>query len=90
LDLTILFLTHEKFNEPLVYIATAPNEIVANMWKDALEENGIKCLLRSANLITSVYALPIANQYEVLVLASDAEKAKEILTPFLEDEKQDE
>ena len=79
-------LTDEKFNEPLVYIATARNEIVANMWKDALAENGIKCLLRSANLITSVYASPIANQYEVLVLASDAEKAKEILTPFLEED----
>ena len=81
-----MFLTHEKFNEPLVYIATAPNEIVANLWNDVLAENGIKCLLRSANLITSVFASPIANQYEVLVLASDAEKAKEILTPFLEED----
>jgi hypothetical protein len=46
--------------------------------------------LRSSNLVTSIYSTPIANQYEVLVLASDAEKAKEILTPFLEGESQDE
>ena len=86
MDLTIVSLTDEKVNEPLVHIATAPNEIVANLWNDVLAENSIKCLLRSANLITSVYASPIANQYEVLVLASDAEKAKEILTPFLEED----
>ena len=55
-----------------------------------MEENGIKCLLRSANLVTSIYTSPITNQFEVLVLASDAAKAKEILTPFLEVENRDE
>ena len=28
----------DKRKEPLVFIATAPNELVANLWKDALEE----------------------------------------------------
>ncbi len=60
------------------------------MWKDALEENGIKCLLRSTNLVTSIYTSPITNQFEVLVLASDAVKAKEILTPFLDGTNSDE
>ena len=69
----------EKGKEPLVHIAIAPNEMVANLWKDALQENGVKCLLRSINLVTSIYTSPITNQYEVLVLASDAEKAREIL-----------
>jgi hypothetical protein len=79
-------LDSEKRKEPLVLIATAPNEVVANLWKDALEENGIKCLLKSVNLVTSMYTSPITLQYQVLVLASDAERAKEVLTPFLGDE----
>lgn len=80
----------EKGKEPLVHIATAPNEIVANVWKDALAENGIKCLLKSINLVASMYTSPYTLQFEVLVLASDAEKARETLTPFLEEENQEE
>ena len=83
-------LKDEKGKEPLITIATAPNEMGAEMWKDALVENAIKCLPRSINIETSLYTSPFINQYEVLVLASDAEKAREILTPFLEEENQTE
>ncbi len=79
---------NERGKEPLVHIATAPNEMVANLWKDVLTENGIKCLLKSINLVTSLYTSPFTLQYEVQVLASDAEKAREILTPFIEEENQ--
>jgi hypothetical protein len=65
----------DRGKEPLVLIATAPNEIVANLWKEALIENRIKCLLRSVNLVESMYTAPITLQYQVLVLNSDAEKA---------------
>ncbi len=83
-------LKDEKGKEPLVKIATAPNEIVANLWKDVLAENGIKCLLRSVNLVASMYTSPITLQYEVLVLSSEAKKATDILTPFIEEENQSE
>jgi len=63
--------------------------MVANLWKDILAENGIQCLLRSINLVTSIYTSPFFMQYEVLVLDSDAEKAREVLTPFIEEEDQD-
>jgi hypothetical protein len=77
---------NDKGKEPLVRIATAPNEMVASLWKDVLAENDIKCLMKSINLVASMYTSPITLQYEILVLASDAEKAREILTPFIEDE----
>jgi hypothetical protein len=80
----------EKGKEPLVHIANAPNEAVANIWKDILEDNHIHCLLRSKNLVSSMYTSPITLQYEVLVLASDAEKAKELLTPFINEEPNEE
>ena len=75
-----------KGKEPLVHITTAPNEIVANLWKAVLAENGIHCLLKSINLVASLYTSPITLQYEILVLSSDAEKAREILTPFINEE----
>ncbi|MFC1873829.1 hypothetical protein ACFLYX_00845, partial [Chloroflexota bacterium] len=34
-------------SDPLVHIATAPNEAVAHMWAGILEENGIRCLVKS-------------------------------------------
>ena len=76
----------DRGKEPLVRIAVAPNEMVANIWKDVLAENGIQCLLQSLNLVESMYASPITLRYAVLVLASEAEKAREILTPFWEEE----
>jgi len=36
----------EERHEPIVHIATAPNELVAKMWSGILEERGIRCLLK--------------------------------------------
>jgi len=74
---------HEEVDEPLVYIATAPNESVANMWAGILEEHGIHCLLKSANLRAAMYAFTYNMTCQIHVLASQAERAKEILDPFL-------
>jgi hypothetical protein len=74
---------HEKTDEPLVYIATAPNESVANMWSGILEEHGIRCLLKSANLRAAMYAFTYNLTSQIHVLESQAERAKAILSPFL-------
>jgi hypothetical protein len=76
----------DKGKEPLVYIARAQNEVVASLWKEVLEDNGIHPLLKSINLVTSLYVSPANIQYEIHVLESDADKAREILTPFLEED----
>ncbi len=74
----------KKNDEQLVHVATAPNEPVAKMWSGILEEHRIHCLLKSANLRAAMYVLPYNLSYEIYVLASEAEKAKTILAPFLE------
>jgi hypothetical protein len=74
---------NEATNEPLIYIATAPNESVANMWAGILEEHGIRCLLKSANLRAAMYAFTYNMTCQIHVLASQADRAREILTPFL-------
>jgi hypothetical protein len=70
--------------EPLVHIATAPNEPIANMWAEILEENNIHCLLKGGNLGAAMYIPPLQLQHKIYVLASEAQKAKEIISPFLE------
>jgi hypothetical protein len=74
----------EEIDEPLVHVATAPNESVANMWSGILEEHGIRCVLRSANLRVAMYHFTYNLTCQIHVLASQAERAKGILAPFLE------
>jgi hypothetical protein len=73
----------KKRDEPLVHIATAPNEMIANMWSGILKEQGINCLLKGSELKAAMYSLTFNQPYEIHVLASVAERAKEILAPFL-------
>jgi hypothetical protein len=75
-----------KNKEPLVCVATAPNEIVANMWKGILEENGINSMLKSVSFMESAQYTRNVFPYQIYVLPEEAEKAKEILTPFLDEE----
>jgi len=75
----------EMSEERLVHIATAPNEIMANMWSGILEEHGIQCLLKGGGLQAAMYASPLSVPYEIHVLESEAANATEILAPFLEE-----
>jgi hypothetical protein len=77
----------ERTDELLVHIAAAPNESLASMWSRILEEHGIQCLLRSANLRAAIYAFTYNLTCQIHVLASQAERAKEILGPFLKSDR---
>jgi hypothetical protein len=78
-----LQLKHEEVDEPLVYIATVPSESVANMWSGILAEHGIHCPLKSANLRAAMYCSTCNMTCQIHVLASQAEQAREILSPLL-------
>jgi hypothetical protein len=73
-------------NEPLVFVARAPNEIVATMWKGILEENGVQSMLKSVSFMESAQYAHNLFPFDIYVLDSDSEKAREILTPFLDEE----
>ena len=77
---------HREINEPLVYIATGPNEPVARMWAEILENEGIHTLVKSGELQAAMYMPSLLSRCEIYVVESQAEKAKEILTPFQEDD----
>ncbi|HEX9976395.1 MAG TPA: DUF2007 domain-containing protein [Dehalococcoidales bacterium] len=76
-------------NSSLVYIGTAPNEIVAGMWAGILEENGISAMLKRGTW-SVMLAFPVNVSCDIYVLASTAVRAREILRPFVEAESQDE
>jgi len=90
----------EPIKEPLVHVATAPNESVATMWAGILEEEGIDSATMWAGILEEEgidsfikggdwymgAAIPFAYLgQEIHVLESQAEKAKLILEPLIRD-----
>ena len=72
--------------DPLVLVATAPNEAVATMWAGIMENEGIHSVIKGHELTAAMYVPSSLAPHEIRVLASQAEKAREILRPFLEEE----
>jgi Putative prokaryotic signal transducing protein len=75
-----------KTEDEPVLLASARNEPEARMWAGILEDQGIRCMVKtySSEMFRGVYpsAYPIQPstlQFDVLVLESDLERAREIL-----------
>jgi len=70
-----------KKRESLVHIATAPNEVVAQMWVEILEDDGIHCSMKMGTVGGDFLSLftRMGGRVEIYALASEAQKAKEIL-----------
>jgi len=66
----------------LVHVAIAPNEVIAGMWVDILEQNGIHALVKSGPLKAGLYAFN--EPCEIQALKSQAEEAKQILKSLQE------
>ena len=78
---------NDKHKEPIVRLVTAPNDMVAGMWTDVLEQNGIRSMTKRADFSAAFnIGYSFSLQCEIYVLASDEVKAKEVLAPFLEND----
>jgi hypothetical protein len=75
----------DRRDEPIVHVATAPNEPVAQMWAGILEDNGIRCMVKRTGLRWASHAFICSQQCTIHVLASEAEKASQILLDLSED-----
>lgn len=67
-----------RSDERLVQVATAPNEIMAELWSGALESEGIRVLTRPLGP-GGAYFTTFVTQHALLVLESDAVRAAEVL-----------
>jgi hypothetical protein len=72
--------------DPLVLVATAPSEPLAIKWAGILENEGIRSVVKSRDLRAAMYVPSLLSISDIRVLASQAEKAREVLAPFLESE----
>ncbi len=71
--------------DTLVTMAVAPNEIVAMLWRSALEQSGIPVVVQTLGL-GHAYWSPFAADHALLVRARDVERARAILEAFTDDE----
>jgi hypothetical protein len=67
--------------ESLVHAATAPNEVVAQMWTEILDDEDIHCLMKMGRIAGDFLSLltKIGVPVEIHVLASEGQMAKEVL-----------
>jgi Putative prokaryotic signal transducing protein len=66
-------------HEPLVHIADAPNGTVAEMWAGLLKVNQIQCLVKGGNFRAEMNAHSPFLPSGIYVIASEAQRAREIL-----------
>jgi hypothetical protein len=67
--------------ESLVHAATAPNEVVAQMWAEILEDEGIHCSMKMGGIAGDFLSLltRMGVPVQIHVLASEAQRARGIL-----------
>ena len=70
--------------DELVRLAIASDEIEAHIWRDALEQEGIRPLVRSRSPIASMGGGALFETFEVLVLARDEKRARWIIGEAVE------
>lgn len=69
-----------KKSDRLVKIAVARDEFEASVWKDALEQDGIKPYIKSRDPLTPFGVAPtLPSAFEVYVLAGDEKRARWVL-----------
>lgn len=68
----------ERDDAKIVQIGVAPNEVIALWWKDILEEEGIRSMIRPGGIGLS-YASNALNEHYILVREDQAALAQEIL-----------
>jgi len=68
----------------LTRIASAPNAVIAEMWKGLLDNEGIPALIRMSGSLTAY--VTFASAYDILVLAANAGEARELLAAFNDNE----
>ena len=69
--------------ERLVKVATAANEAIARMLSELLAEQDIHCVIKAAGVGPGIFS-PSTLPHYLYVLATDASRAKEVVTFYLD------
>jgi hypothetical protein len=79
---------HDYTESELVEVYVAPDELMATMVKDMLQDEGIDAVIRSDQIVWYDGIAKLSRGYwgKVFVRSDDAETAKELVTEFLREE----
>ena len=64
--------------EEMVLLAEPDGQLVAGLWQEMLQRQGIDCLIKNTQPV-SVYIGEYLGRYEIHVLYRDLERAREVL-----------
>jgi hypothetical protein len=67
-----------------VRVALAPNQAIAELWKSALESEGIVTMLRPLGPGFGAWGSVATFEHEILVRERDAEQARDVLAEWME------
>lgn len=73
-------------DQPLVSVATAPNEPIAYLWADALRDAGIRVLVRPLGPGLGAWASAATFEHDLAVLADEADRARALLADLMGDD----
>ncbi len=74
----------DEKDDRLVKVGTAPNEPVAQMWKGALEAEGIPAMVKPTGPGWADYSVTVCPHY-IYVLGHDEERARALLDTLAEE-----
>lgn len=66
-------------DDPIVYLVTAANEPMAQMWADILKDAGIQTMLKPIGPGVGAWASAATFEHEIFVLRSQHARAEELL-----------
>ena len=66
-------------DDPVVYLATVPNEPLARMWADVLEEAGIRTMVKAVGPGIGAWASAATLEHELYVLRSQLPEAESVI-----------
>jgi hypothetical protein len=72
----------ERVDEPIAFLATAPNEPVADMWVEALQQQGIRAMARPLGPGFGGWASAFNLEHALYVLESRLAEAREVIKAF--------
>ena len=66
-------------DDPIVYLATVPNEPLARMWAEVLEQAGIRTMVKAIGAGVGAWASAATFEHELYVLRSRLAEAEGIV-----------
>ena len=70
--------------DDLVLLAVASSEVEATIWRDALEQEGVRSLVRNRDPLAPVGIPVFFDKYEVFVLQRDEKRARWVIGEAVE------